>query len=102
MVQNNQIDFPKSLGKDMIFRMTRLETKLVRGFEELGVDISADEWIYLNDKERIVHLDTLGRSISVILNKMKELGASHIGEEYEIHFKNNFSGTLVFNVEKGD
>jgi hypothetical protein len=32
--------------KDIQYRLTRIETKLVRGFEELGVNIDQDrEWL---------------------------------------------------------
>lgn len=49
------------IEKELMNRMTRIETKLVRGFEELGVNIDKDnEWITVDDDARVVYISTLG------------------------------------------
>ena len=80
---------------DTTTRLIRLESKLVRGFEEMGIDINVvDEWLYVNDDQRSVHLKTLGRSIKVMLEEMKRCGASYYGDMYTIYFKKQQVGSI--------
>jgi len=99
MESKNQNHLSASMSKEILFRMTRLETKLVRGFSEIGIDLSNDDWIELNDEEKILNLKTLGRSMKVILTKMHELGASKFDHEYEMYYKNKLIGTIIFDLD---
>ena len=76
------------LERDVNTRLTRMESKLVRGFEELGIstDKKAD-WLTIDDDARIVYVDTIGRSLMVLLTDMARAGASHYGDNYEIVHK---------------
>ena len=84
--------------KELMLRLTRIESKLVRGFEELGVNIDTDrEWLTVDNESRVVYLSTLGRSLMVTLNDMAQRGATHVGHEYDIVHKGDVVGTIVFN-----
>jgi len=87
-----------SFERDLMNRMVRVESKLVRGFEELGVNIDKDnEWLSVDDAARVVYIATLGRSLTVILSDMKREGATHIGDEYELVHQGEVVGGIVFN-----
>lgn len=83
--------------RDIINRLIRIESKLVRGFEELGVNIvSRDDWLSVDDPARTVFVSTLGRSLTVLLSDMDRAGATQVGKEYEIVHKGEIVGTVVF------
>jgi hypothetical protein len=84
--------------KEMMLRLTRIESKLARGFEELGVNINTDrDWLSVDDAARVVYVSTLGRSIMVTLADMAQRGATHTGHTYDIVHRGDVVGTLVFN-----
>jgi hypothetical protein len=83
--------------RDLINRLIRIESKLVRGFEELGVNIvSRDDWLTVDNAARTVFISTLGRSMTVMLSDMERAGATHVGKEYEIVHKGEVVGTVIF------
>ncbi len=83
--------------RDLINRLIRIESKLVRGFEELGVNIvSRDDWLTVDNAARTVFISTLGRSMTVLLSDMERAGATHVGKEYEIVHKGEVVGTVIF------
>lgn len=85
--------------KSLTNRLVRLETKLVRGFEELGVDIdNKNGWLVVDELNKKIFLSTLGRSPMVILATMQELGAKQFGEEYSIYYKNKYFGKMKFDL----
>ena len=85
------------IEKELINRLTRIETKLVRGFEELGVNIDKDnEWLTLDEASRVVYVSTLGRSITVLLSDMARAGATQVGREYDIVHRGDIVGTITF------
>ena len=89
------------LDRDLRSRLIRLESKLVRGFEELGVNTAKDEhWLDVDDEARVVYVNTLGRSMMVILQTMLDNGASHYGERYElVHAKQKVASILLIELE---
>ncbi len=87
-----------SYEKEVMNRLVRIESKLVRGFEELGVNIDKDtDWLTVDDAARVVYVSTLGRSLVVMISDMARAGASHVGKDYEIIHKGNVIGTVTFN-----
>jgi len=69
-------------------RLTRTESKLVRGFEELGIATDTNnDWLTVDNDARIVYVDTIGRSLMVLLAEMVRLGATHFGDNYEVVHK---------------
>lgn len=85
-------------ARELMLRLTRIESKLARGFEELGVNINTDrEWLTVDDEARVVYVSTLGRSIMVTLADMAQRGATHKGDLYDIVHRGELVGTLVFN-----
>ena len=71
--------------RELFNRLVRIESKLVRGFEELGVNIDADSaWLSIDEPSRTVYVSTLGRSVTVLLSDMARAGATQVGKEYNI------------------
>lgn len=84
--------------KELSNRLVRIESKLVRGFEELGVNIdSQPDWLTVDDASRVVYLSTLGRSLTVMQTDMARRGATQVGKEYDIVHRGDLAGTIVFN-----
>lgn len=70
---------------DLTARLIRIESKLVRGFEELGVELGVDKrWLTVDDASNTVYVSTMGRSMQVIIQEMKARGATKVGEYYEV------------------
>lgn len=83
--------------KDLHSRMARIESKLVRGFEELGVNITTSfDWLSVDDNQRTVYISTLGRSLMVILSDMGRRGATQVGKEYTLVHQGKTVGSVVF------
>ena len=84
------------IEKELVNRLTRIETKLVRGFEELGVNIDKDnEWLSVDEESRVVYVATMGRSITVMLSDMARAGAKQFGKEYDIVHRGDVIGAIV-------
>lgn len=67
-------------------RLVRMETKLIRGFEELGVDTETDpNWLTVIGDT--IEVTTLGRSLMVIIETAKKKGAKIGQQEYVIVHK---------------
>lgn len=85
------------MERDTVTRLTRVESKLVRGFEELGISTDKDtEWMTVDDDAMIVYVSTVGRSLMVLLADMERNGATHYGMNYEIIHKGAVFGTVEF------
>jgi len=80
-------DMAKLFGKQDR-RLIRIESKLVRGFEELGVNIDEDaNWLTVDEPGLTVYISTLGRSATVMLTDMKRQGARQVGKWYTVVHK---------------
>jgi|TARA_R110000796_G_scaffold223531_1_gene339794 hypothetical protein len=78
-------------------RLVRLESKLVRGFEELGVSLDVQrDWLTVDNAAKIVYVATVGRSISVIVQEMKARGATHLGDFYEVIHKGDAVAHVLY------
>jgi hypothetical protein len=85
------------LSKDLLYRLTRIETKLVRGFEELGVNIDQDrDWLSVDEENHVVYISTLGRSLTVVLSDMERAGAKSVGKFYNIVNRGEVIGSICY------
>jgi hypothetical protein len=86
-----------SYEREVMNRLVRIESKLVRGFEELGVNIDKDEnWVTVDDASRTVYISTLGRSLTVLLSDMARAGATGVDKDYDIVHKGTKVGVITF------
>jgi hypothetical protein len=80
---------------ETINKLTRLESKLVRGFEEMGIDTGVDpNWLVVNDEARTLYVATLGRSIKIVHSVAIQRGASQFQKFYDIVHKGDVVGTI--------
>lgn len=84
-----------SIENEILNRVSRLETRLVRGFEELGVDTGGQNWMVVDDVNRTASITTLGRSVMVILTQLRRAGATQIGKSYDLLYKGRIVGSVV-------
>jgi len=82
---------------DVTSRLIRIESKLVRGFEELGVSLDVDkQWLTVDNSSNTVYVSTIGRSIQVIVQEMKARGATKEGEFYDIVQAGKIVGYVLY------
>ena len=85
-----------STTNEILNRLVRVESKLSRGFEELGISTDGNTaWLRVDDLQRTVHITTLGRSLAVILSDMQRQGATQIGKEYSIYHGTELVGMVI-------
>jgi len=78
-------------------RLTRIESKLVRGFEELGVSLDVDpDWMTVDEEESTVYVSTIGRSLVVVIQEMKARGAEKVGQHYDIVHRGQVVATVLY------
>lgn len=78
-------------------RLTRLESKLVRGFEELGVSLDVDkDWLTVDDASNTIYVSTIGRSLLVTIQEMKARGATKVGEHYDVVHRGQVIATVLY------
>ena len=91
-------DAARKSSDNVTTRLIRLESKLVRGFEELGVSLDVQkDWLTVDDMSNTVYVSTLGRSISVIMQEMKARGATKAGDFYEVVNRGDVVAHVLFN-----
>lgn len=84
------------ITQEIYDRLRRVETKLIRGFEELGIDTDTDpEWLTVDDASRTIYVRSLGRSLAVTLTAARRSGATQLGKPYEIVHRGDVVGTLI-------
>lgn len=82
---------------ELVNRLTRIESKVARGFEELGINTDKNaDWLTVDDASLFVYVDTIGRSLSVLLTDMERAGATHEGSEYTIIHRGDEIGTVTY------
>jgi hypothetical protein len=80
---------------ETIDRLKRIETKLVRMAEELGVDTEVDrDWITIDEPSKVIYISTLGRSLMVMLKEAAKRGAKGDGSVYDVVHRGKVVATL--------
>lgn len=83
-------------NNEVIERLKRIETKIVRFAEELGVDTDVNhDWLTVDDDARIVYVSTLGRSFIVMQQEAVKRGATRKGRYYDLVHQGNTYGTIL-------
>lgn len=81
---------------EVINKLIRIESKLVRGFEEMGIDTDADpNWLSVDDAARVIYVSTIGRSFKLMHSAAIAKGAKQFGKEYDIVHKGDVVGTMT-------
>jgi hypothetical protein len=81
---------------ETIDRLKRIETKLVRFAEELGIDTEVNrDWLTVDEPNHVIYISTMGRSLLVMKREAERKGAPEgKGKTYEIVHKGNVVGTI--------
>lgn len=96
-IQKNQSN--KRFEKDLMMRLVRIETKMTRGFSEIGVDIDEEDWLEVDDENKNVYISTLGRALKIMIKAMQLKGATQKNQEYSIYYQDEIIGSIVYNQE---
>ena len=88
---------PKELQIDqrhIMERLQRMESRLIRGFGELGVRVCDDsEWFSVDVDQKIVHLKSNGKSLASIELAMRAAGCV-VGDAYELRIGEEIVATM--------
>ena len=77
-------------------RLQRMESRLVRGFSEMGVRVTDDsDWFTVNRDAKVVFLKSSGKSIASIWLAMRAAGCE-VGETYHLFVGEQTAGTIQF------
>lgn len=77
--------------------LARIEAKMTRGFESLGVSVEKDaDWMSVDEAKREVRMTTMSHSLKVVLAEMGRRGAKQRGAEYEMIYQDGTVGWIIF------
>ena len=74
-------------------RLQRIESRVVRGFEELGVSVTDDDWCKVDNVRLSVSVRTPGRSLRAIRLAIKAAGG-YSGVSYDVIVKGESIATV--------
>ena len=74
-------------------KLTRMETKMIRGFEELGADTSFDH-NWLSVEGNTIYITTLGRSLIVMISTAKKQGAKIDEQKYDVVYRDKIVAVI--------
>ena len=74
-------------------KLTRMETKMIRGFEELGADTSFDH-NWLSVEGNTIYINTLSRSLVVLIATAKKQGAKIGEQKYDVMYRAEIVATI--------
>ena len=81
---------------DVLNRLTRIESKIARGFEEQGIDIDVDpNWMTVDDSARVIYVSTMGRSLKIVHSEAIKRGAKQKGKEYDVVHRGETVATIT-------
>lgn len=79
---------------EILQRLRRIETRILRGFEGIGVDTyDSKDWLSLDEATHTIYVSTLGRSIQVVNDAAKKQGAK-VGKTYDVVWRGDVKATL--------
>ena len=80
---------------EVIDRLKRIETKLVRFAEELGIDTDVSrDWLTVDEPNKVIYLATMGRSLAVMKIEAKRRGGTS-RLTYDVVHKGSVVATLT-------
>lgn len=86
---------PPGGDREIINRLKRLETKLVRFAEEMGKDTDVDhDWMTVDEPALVIYVSTLSRSMMVMREEARKRGAKSVGKSYDVVHKGVVVATL--------
>jgi len=86
--------------KELLSRMQRMESRMVRGFSELGVRVTDDdEWFKFNPETNDILLKSPGKSMAAIWIAMRAAGCRK-GITYRVKVQGEMVGTITLPEEK--
>ena len=84
----------RKLQEESLDRLKRIETKIARGFEEMGISTDSDkDWMTIDDAARVIYIASLGRSLQVIKRDAVMKGATS-KKSYDLVHQGEVVGTI--------
>lgn len=84
----------KRMQEEALERLKRIETKISRGFEELGISTDSDrDWLTVDVDARVIYIASMGRSLQVVKRDAVAKGAK-AGKNYDLVHKGDCVGSI--------
>lgn len=78
---------------DLQRMLTRMESRIVRGFSELGVDVQANsDWLTVVDGT--IYITSLGRSLQAMQQEARRQGALIGTKKYDVIYAGKWVATI--------
>lgn len=82
-----------STDNDLHRMLTRMESRIVRGFSELGVDVQANaDWLTVVDE--MIYVTTLGRSLQAMQQEARRQHALIGSKKYDVIYAGKWVATI--------
>lgn len=73
--------------EDLHGKLTRIETRMLRGFDALGVNVKATPgWLTVNDEEKTVTINSMHYTLHAIFDELEQQGV-HTQGRYALMFQ---------------
>lgn len=74
------------MDKDIEHTLRRIETRMIRGFNELGTDVlEVPNWLRVDGNT--IYVTSIGHSLMAMIKRAKEKGAKIGEQEYEVVYE---------------
>ena len=78
-------------------RLIRIESKMVRAFDSIGLNTYVDdEWLDVNQQDKVISLMVNDRSLPAIRNELVKKGIPHVKATYSLYFGGEIIGSIVY------
>lgn len=83
--------------KDLKRRLIRIESKMVRAFDSIGLNTCvSDDWLEVNQQDKVIKLLTNDRSLTAIKNELLKKGIPQFKATYNLYSNGDMIGSIIY------
>ena len=83
--------------KELKKRLIRIESKMVRAFDSIGLNTSVDDvWLEVKQQDKVINLLTNDRSLTAIKNELLKKGIPQFKGSYNLYFNGEIIGSIIY------
>jgi hypothetical protein len=78
-------------------RLIRIESKMVRAFDSIGLNTYVDDdWLDVNQQDKVISLMVNDRSLPAIRNELIKKGIPQVKATYSLYFDAEMIGSIIY------
>lgn len=83
--------------KDLKRRLIRIESKMVRAFDSIGLNtFVGDDWLEVKQQDKVINLLTNDRSFTAIKNELLKKGIPQFKATYNLYSNGDIIGSIIY------